>query len=309
MEIFRLFYIEKMKPAAIAAALNRTPSTVTRETNRGMDNGIYNPFVAGIRHLEARRNQCPRLKMTGGAWNRVKPLLEKRRSPEEVAKWLKKAYPEHSMSGKTIYNYIFFHMKGELKKLALKDLRLRGKARKKGEEGEKREKIPGMALIDTRPAEINARSVAGHWEGDLIIGKGRKSAILVTVERKSRFVQMDLLKSWDAATMRKAIERRLKKLEEPLRKSITFDQGKENSRHRELSEHLATAVYFCHPHSPWEKGTCENTNYLIWDMLHLVNDFRQLTQRDVSKIARLLNERPRRTLDFRSPYEVFSGLC
>jgi IS30 family transposase len=114
---------------------------------------------------------------------------------------------------------------------------------------------------------------------------------------------MDLLKSWGAVTVREAIERRFKKLEEPLRKSITFDQGKENSRYKELSEHLVMVVYFCRPHSPWE-----NTNYLIWDMLHPVNDFRQLTQREVSKIARLLNERPRKTLDFRSPYEVFSDL-
>jgi IS30 family transposase len=117
---------------------------------------------------------------------------------------------------------------------------------------------------------------------------------------------MDLLKSWDAQTVRKTIEKRFKRLEEPLRKSITFDQGKENSEHKELSERLAMTVYFRRPHSPWEKGTCENTNYLIRDMLYPVNDFRQLTQREVSKIARLLNERPRKTLDFRTPCEVFS---
>jgi IS30 family transposase len=165
-----------------------------------------------------------------------------------------------------------------------------------------------MTLTATRPAEINARSVAGLWEGDIIIGKDHMSAILVTVERKSRFVQMDLLKSWDAQTVRKTIEKRFKRLEEPLRKSITFDQRKGNSGHKELSEHLAMTVYFCHPHSPWEKGTCENTNYLIRDMLYPVNDFRQLTQREVSKIVRLLNERPKKTLDFRTPYEVFSEL-
>jgi IS30 family transposase len=93
-----------------------------------------------------------------------------------------------------------------------------------------------------------------------------------------------------------------------LRKSITFDQGKENSEHKELTENTGIAVYFCHPHSPWEKGTCENTNYLIRDMLYPVDDFRELTQRDVSKIAKLLNDRPQKTLDFRTPYEVFSEL-
>jgi IS30 family transposase len=308
MDIFRLMYVEKRKPSAIAAALNRRPSSITRELEKGMDQGMYNPILAETRRLEAGRNQRPRLKMTDEAWNTVKPQLEKRWSPEEVAQWLEKAYPCYAMSGKTIYNYIFFHMKGELKKPALQDLRLRGKKRKGGNEAEKRGKIPEMTLIDARPAEINARAVPGHWEGDLIIGKGRKSAILVTVERKMRFVQMDLLESMDARTVRRTIEKRFKKLEPALRKSITFDQGKENSEHKQLSENTAMAVYFCRPHSPWEKGTCENTNYLIRDMLYPVDDFRELTQRDVSRIARLLNDRPRKTLDFRTPYEVFSEL-
>jgi IS30 family transposase len=269
---------------------------------------MYNPIIAEARHLEARRNQRPRLTMTGEAWNMVKPRLEKRWSPEEVAKWLEKEYPEYAMSSKTIYNYIFFHMKGELKKLALKDLRLRGKKRKPGKAGEKRGNIPEMTLIDTRLAEINTREVPGHWEGDLIVGKGHKSAILVTVERKTRFVPMDLLESMDARTVRKRVEKRFKKLEPELRKSIRLDQGKENSEHKELTENTAIAVYFCHPHSPWEKGTCENTNYLIRDMLYPADDFRELTQRDVSNIAKLLNDRRRKTLDFRTPYEVFSEL-
>ncbi|GHU59834.1 hypothetical protein FACS189444_5860 [Spirochaetia bacterium] len=99
-----------------------------------------------------------------------------------------------------------------------------------------------------------------------------------------------------------------KKLEPALRKSLTLDQGHENSEHRTLTENLGIAVYFCHPHSPWEKATCENTNYLIRDMLYPIDDFRELTQRDVSRIARLLNERPRQTLDFKTPKEVFSLL-
>jgi IS30 family transposase len=146
-------------------------------------------------------------------------------------------------------------MKGELKKLVLKDLRLRGKERKGRKEGELRGKIPEMTLIDSRPTETNAREAPGHKEGDLIIGKDHKSAILVMVERHSRFVQMDLLESMDAQTVRKRIEKRFKKLEPALRKSITIDQGKENSEHKQLSENTAKSVYFCHPHSPWEKGT------------------------------------------------------
>jgi IS30 family transposase len=144
--------------------------------------------------------------------------------------------------------------------------------------------------------------------GDLIIGKDHKSAILATVERETRFVQMDALESMDARTVRRAVGKRFKKLEPALRKSITFDQGKENSGHKQLSENAAMAVCFCHPHSLWEKGTCENTNYLIRDMLYPVDDFREMSRRDASRIARLLNERPRKALDYKTPQEVFSQL-
>jgi IS30 family transposase len=212
------------------------------------------------------------------------------------------------MTGKTIYNFVFFHMKGELKKLALQDFRLRGKNRKPGKRGENRGETSEMTLIDSHPVEINAREVPGQWEGDLIIGKGRQSAILVTLERKSRFLQMDLLESMDPLTVRKTVETRFKKLAPALRKSIMFEQGKENSEHKGLSENTGIAVYFCHPHSPWEKVTCENTKYLIRDMLYPKDDFKKLTQRDVSKIARRLNGRPRKTLGYRTPYEVFMKL-
>jgi IS30 family transposase len=137
MDIFKLLYVERLKPSDIAAALNRKPSSITREIAKGMDNGMYNPVIAEAGCLEARRNQRPRLKMTAEAWAIIKPHLEKRWSPEEVAKQPEKEYPEYAMSGKTIYNYVFFHMKGELKKPALQDLRLRGKAEKRGKNGGK----------------------------------------------------------------------------------------------------------------------------------------------------------------------------
>lgn len=126
---------------------------------------MYNPFIAEVCHVEQRKTQRPHLKMTKEAWDIVKPLLELRWSPEQIAKWLKAEYPLHAMSGKTIYNYVFFHMKGGLKKLALSDLRPHGKQRRTSKEGEKRGKIPGMTLIDSRPIEINKCSVYGNWEG------------------------------------------------------------------------------------------------------------------------------------------------
>jgi IS30 family transposase len=151
MDIFKLLYVERLTPSATAAALNRKPSSITREIAKGMDSGMYNPVIAEAGCMKVRRNQRPRLKMTDEAWSVIKPQLETRRPPEEVAKQLKKEYPDYAVSGKTIYNYVFFHMKGELKKPALQDLRLRGKAGKKGKEGEKRGKIPGMTLTATRP--------------------------------------------------------------------------------------------------------------------------------------------------------------
>jgi IS30 family transposase len=143
-------------------------------------------------------------------------------------------------------------MKGELKKIALEDLRQQGKKRRKNtEKGETRGKISEMTRIDQRSEEAEGRTVPGHREGDLIICKGHKSALCVIVERKSRFVQIDLLKKHDADTVRKTIEKRFKQFGGELCKTITFDQGKENSGHKIFTERTGIKVYFCHPHSPY----------------------------------------------------------
>jgi transposase, IS30 family len=308
MSIFQMFYTKQLKPSSIALRLNRSVSTITRELDRGKDNGSYNPILAEYEHLKQRRYQCPKLKIDNDAWRLIKPKLQLRWSPEQIAEWLKTEYPIHTVSGKTIYNYVHFHMHGELKKLALKDLRQRGKKRKDSDKAEKRGKISEMTLIDQRPEEINSRTVPGHWEGDLLIGKDHQSAICVIVERQTRFIQLDLLHTYDARTVRKTIEKRFKRIEPNLRKSLTLDQGKENSEHKKLSENLKIDVYFCHPSSPWEKGTCENTNGLIRDMLNDVDDFRCLNQYTVGRVARLLNERPRKTLGFKTPKEALANL-
>jgi len=308
MSIFQMLYTKQLKPSEIALRLNRSVSTITRELDRGKDNGSYNPILAEYEHLKQRRYQCPKLKIDNDAWRLIKPKLQLRWSPEQIAEWLKTEYPIHTVSGKTIYNYVHFHMRGELKKLALQDLRQRGKKRKDSDKAEKRGKIPEMTLIDQRPEEINSRTVPGHWEGDLLIGKDHQSAICVIVERKTRFIQLDLLHTYDARTVRKTIEKRFRRIEPNLRKSLTLDQGKENSEHKKLSENLKIDVYFCHPSSPWEKGTCENTNGLIRDMLNDVDDFRCLNQYTVGRVARLLNERPRKTLGFKTPKEALANL-
>jgi IS30 family transposase len=308
MDIFQMYHLQQLKKPQIAIRLNRSTSSISREILRGMDSGSYNPFIAEYSHLQQRRYQSPYLKVNAEAWALIKPLLELRWSPDEIAEWLKRDYHNHSMSGKTIYNYVHFHMGGELKKLALRDLRQKGKKRKSVKTDEKRGKIQDITLIDDRPAEIDSREVPGHWEGDLIIGKDHKSAICVIVERKTRFIQLDLLLNYDATTVRRTIERRFKRIEPHLRKTLTLDQGKENSEHKLLSENLKMDVFFCHPSSPWEKGTCENTNGLIRDMLYEIDDFRELDQYAVGRVARLLNERPRKALGYKTPKEALAVL-
>ena len=308
MSIFKMLYIQKKSTSETAVELQRAVSTVTREIKKGLDSGAYNPFIAELEHLKSRRFQSPRLKVDAAVWKLIKPKLELRWSPDQIAKWLKSEYPYHAMSGKTIYNYIHFHMRGELKRLALKDLRQRGKKRKASHTEEKRGKIPNMTLIDERPPEVNSRTVPGHWEGDLLIGKDHKSALCVIVERQTRFIQLDLLHEYTAQTVRKTIEKRFKRIEPKLRKTLTLDQGKENSEHEQLAKNLKIDVFFCHPSSPWQKGICENTNRLIRDMLYGIDDFRTLTQYDFGRVARLLNERPRKTLGYKTPKEMLECL-
>ena len=308
MIIFKLYHLEHFKISVIAGKMNRSASSISREIDKGLDSGCYNPFIAELNHLQQRKYQSPGLKIDSDTWLLIKPKLELRWSPDQIAKWLKTNYPDHTMSGKTIYNYIKFHMRGELKKLALSDLRQRGKKRKVSNAAEKRGKIADMTLIDARPEEVAERIVPGHWEGDLIIGKDHKSAICVIVERQTRFIQLDLLLDYNATIVRKTIEKRFKLLEPHLRKTLTLDQGKENSEHKLLSDNIKIDVFFCHPSSPWEKGTCENTNGLIRDMLYKVDDFRTLNQYAISRIAKQLNERPRQTLGYKTPKQALAEL-
>lgn len=295
----------------IARRIGVSQSAISRELQKGMDSGYYNPLLA-IRNsrLRAQRRR-PYLKINAATWNIIENHLALRWSPFQIADFLQKCPNDDTVvtvSEKTIYNYLHFHMKGELQKLALQELRQKGKKRrKKGEET--RGKLANIALIDERPEEANERTVPGHWEGDLIIGKDHKSALSVIVERQTRFVLIDRLENYSAPEVRKSIEKRLKTLEPELVKSITVDQGKEMAEHEKLASKIKMKVFFCHPHSPWEKGTCENTNFLIRDMLDGETDFRNLTQREVSRIAKLLNERPRQTLGMETPKDKFMALC
>lgn len=295
---------------AIGQAVGKSQSAVSRELKKGRVGRAYNPLLSQRRTNFRALSRVPELKINAPTWRVINNHLGIRWSPRQISEYLQKDGNDGTIipvSEKTIYNYIEFHMKGELKKLAVQELRQRGKKRKVS--ADRRGKLPNMTLIDERPKEVDARIIPGHWEGDLIIGDDHQSALSVIVERKTRYVMITRLLSYDAKTVRKSIERRLKTLDPALISSMTFDQGKEMSQHEKLASNMRMKVYFCHPHSPWEKGTCENTNFLIRDMLNEITDFRDLTQPKVDRIATLLNQRPRQTLGFKTPEEKFKRLC
>ena len=164
MAIFQMIYTKRLKPSQIASNLGRKTSSITREIKRSTDDGYYNPLLAEYEHLRQRKNQCPKLKIDSKAWQLIKPKLEIRWSPQQIAKWPEINYPKDKVSDKTIYNYVHFHIRGELKKLALKDLRLKVKKRKSANKDEKRGKLKDITLIDERPAEILCKKIWGKLE-------------------------------------------------------------------------------------------------------------------------------------------------
>ncbi len=295
----------------IAKKTGYSQSAISRELKKGEDREVYNPFLAQRITDTCGTRRSRTLKINDATRQVIQNHLAIRWSPYQIADFLQKSANDATVvpvSEKTIYNYLHFHMKGELKELALQQLRQKGKKRS-AKSAEKRGKLANITLIDERPEEVNDRTVPGHWEGDLIIGKDHKSALSVIVERQTRYVLIDRLETYTAPEVRKSIEKRLKTLEPQLMKSITCDQGKEMAEHERLATSIKMKVYFCHPHSPWEKGTCENTNFLIRDMLDGETDFRKLSQRSITRIARLLNERPRQTLGMYTPKDKFNELC
>jgi IS30 family transposase len=173
---------------------------------------------------------------------------------------------------------------------------------------ERRGRISDMVMISDRPAEIEDRAVPGHWEGDLIIGKGGKSAIVTLVERSTRFVMLGRVADQTAETVRETLTALIKDLPEHLRRSITWDQGKEMAQHIQFSVDTNVDVYFCHPHTPWQRGSNENTNGLLRQYFPKGTDLSGYTQDQLNDVAASLNDRPRATLDFSKPSEKLTEL-
>jgi IS30 family transposase len=298
---------------AIAEGLHRSPSTVCREVNANGGRRKYRALPAdrgaqkrALRPKRAKLSQCRRLRSA------VERKLEARWSPEQISAWLAETYPddpEMQVSHETIYQSLFVQSRGALRKELHTCLRTgramrRAKAYTKGGTGQGQ--LTNMVMISERPAEVDDRAVPGHWEGDLIFGR-KMTAIGTLVERQSRYVILLKLPNGNGAeAVRKAMTKRILTLPAQLRRSITWDQGKEMAQHVQFTVDTGVQVYFCDPKSPWQRGSNENTNGLLRQYLPKSADLSQSTQRELDAIARSLNTRPRQTLGWMTPSKAFA---
>lgn len=297
----------------ISRILNRSPSTICREVQRcSLTPRLYRAVTA---HNKARKlAHQPRRQRLLDANLRLQYIvirhLKNHWSPVQIAKRLKILYPDDmgmQVSHETIYAYVYVHPRRHLKRQLLYYLRRRHKYRRtKNKERKKSRPIQDFISIDERPPEVNARKIAGHWEGDLIMGVFNKSAVGTLVERTTRMTFIVKIKSKDADAVRKVFTRKFNRLPANLKKSLTYDQGQEMAEHKLFTEKTDIKVYFAHPHSPWERGTSENTNMLIRDFFPKGTDFSKISSYKLKRVENLLNDRPRKVLNFFTPREAFS---
>lgn len=296
---------------AVAARLGRAPSTVSREVAR---NGGRAHYRAGDAEASAwRRAKRPKfaaLAARPALRAAVEAKLALRWSPEQIAHWLRRAYPDDPtmrVSHETIYLSLFVQSRGALKRELTKRLRT-GRAMRfprgaRTRAGQGRGQLVGTVSIRERPAEAEDRAVPGHWEGDLVYGR-RPSAVGTLVERTSRYVLLfPLPAGYRGGPMREALVGAVRRLPEHLWRSLAWDHGKEMSDHVRFTVDTGVQVYFCDPRSPWQRGTNENTNGLLRQYLPKAADLGALTQADLDAVAAELNGRPRETLGWRSPAE------
>jgi transposase, IS30 family len=300
---------------AMARTLGRSASTVSRELARNTcPTAGYASAPAQTRCTSRREAARPRAKLhvQSVAWSVVLTLLEWKWSPQQISGTLKRMWPNDPtlhVSHETIYTAIYAQPRGELRRQLIACLRHGHSTRLSRTRGaDRRGQIPDMVSIHVRPPEVEDRVMPGHWEGDFIKGAGNKSSVGVLVERSSRLVLLAKMEDATAASALAGFTAKLNSIAAPLRQSFTYDQGKEMTRHRELTAATGVKVYFCDPHSPWQRGTCENTNGLLRQYLPKGTDLSIYSQDELDAIADSLNHRPRATHDFHSPLEVFAAI-
>ena len=297
---------------SIAASLSRAPSTVSREIRRNGSRRRYRANKADQAAWDrAHRPKTCKLVENRALAHMVANKLRLEWSPEQIAGWLKCTYPDDEnfqVSHETIYKSLFIQARGALKKELLQHLRktraLR-RSRHKTLKGEGLGKITNTVSIRERPAEAEDRAVPGHWEGDLLFGSNN-SQIATLVERHTRYVMLIRVKGKDSETVITALIKQAHKLPRELYKSLTWDRGSEMADHQRFSLATDIKVYFCDPQQPWQRGSNENTNGLLRQYFPKGMDFSDVTQAKLNAVARRLNERPRKTLNFETPAERFN---
>jgi len=297
---------------AIAAKLMRAPSTVSREIRRNGDRACYRATLADQAAWDRshRPKRCKLVESLALA-QVVTAKLQMQWSPEQIAGWLKHTYPcdeSHHVSHETIYRSLFIQARGALKKELLVHLRRTRGMRRSRHHTQKTDdhgRIVDAISISERPAVVEDRAVPGHWEGDLLFGD-RNSQIATLVERQTRYVMLVKVATKDTETVVNALIKNARKLPQELYRSLTWDRGKEMADHKRFTLATDIKVYFCDPQNPWQRGTNENTNGLLRQYLPKGIDISSYSQAKLNAVARKLNERPRKTLAFQTPAEMFS---
>jgi transposase, IS30 family len=296
----------------IASRLGRAPSTVSREVAWSSCRNGYRAWRADEEAMvRARRPKPAKLAVNSRLCREVERGLRARWSPQQIAARLVSDYPDDlkmRVSHETIYRTLFVQARGALRKELTTCLRT-GRAQRRPQMRSEQSgagRLQNMVLISDRPPEIEDRAVPGHWEGDLIIGKGGRSAIGVLVERASRYVVLlHLPHGRTAEDVRAVLTRQISKLPNELRRTLTWDQGKEMAEHVQFTTDTNVTVYFCDPHSPWQRGSNENTNGLLRQYFPSKADLSLHSAAHLNAVARELNNRPRQTLNWMKPSEVF----
>ncbi len=298
---------------SMASLLGRSPSTVSREISR---NGGYDRYRAALADERAwagaRRPKRCKLARHPPLCREVARKLRLNWSPEQIAGWLKRAYrgeESYHVSHETIYRSLFVQARGVLKKELLRHLRSKRTIRRSKQATQKggaHGQIKDIVSISERPVSVEDRAVPGHWEGDLLSGS-KNSYIATLVERHTRYVMLAKVANKDTRTVVSALIRQANKLPSELYKSLTWDRGKELAAHKQFTLATDIDVYFCDPRSPWQRGSNENTNGLLRQYFPKGTDVSVYSQAQLNKVARQLNERPRKTLEFETPAERFNA--
>jgi IS30 family transposase len=298
---------------SIARILKRSPSTISREVHRNGGRQAYRAAHSDQRAWEsAKRPKSCKLSFNAPLCHWISRKLRLKWSPEQIAGWLKRKHPDEEqnrVSHETIYRSLYVQTRGVLKKElqdCLRNPRAIRRSKHATQKGLKLRKIKDAIPISERPAEVADRAVPGHWEGDLIVGSNN-SYIATLVERQSRFVMLAKVDNKDTRSVINALIKQARKLPKELYKSLTWDRGSEMTGHRKFTIATKIDVYFCDPQSPWQRGSNENTNRLLRQYFPKGIDMSAFSQAKLSAVARQLNERPRKTLQYQTPAEKFEA--